>query len=63
MTTQKQIDSIHFEKASLQHEGIIFQWLNEPHVQEFWDNSPVHRKDILIFLMVEKNSLLIGLQI
>jgi RimJ/RimL family protein N-acetyltransferase len=26
------------------------QWLQEPHIIEFWDNSPEHRQDILIFM-------------
>ena len=41
--------NIHFEKANLTHKQIIFNWLDEPHVQEFWDNSPGHREDIEIF--------------
>ena len=28
-----------FEKISLQHIDIIFGWLAEPFVQEFWDNT------------------------
>ncbi len=42
--------SIHFEKASLVHKDPIFSWLENPHVKEFWDNSPEHREDILIFM-------------
>jgi|GEM_PF-270460 len=42
--------SIHFKKASPEHKENIFQWLEEPHVKEFWDNSQNHRKDILIFI-------------
>jgi hypothetical protein len=44
------IEQIHFEKASIKHQNIIFQWLAEPHMQEFWDNSPEHKEDILIFI-------------
>lgn len=42
--------NIHFEKATLAHQDIIFEWLEEPHVCEFWDNSPEHRMDIEIFM-------------
>ena len=42
--------SIHFEKAALVHKDHIFSWLDAPHVKEFWDNSPEHREDILIFM-------------
>src|SRR5271156_403847 len=41
---------ITFEKAALQHKEIVFEWLEEPHVKEFWDNSQNHRDDILIFM-------------
>ncbi len=39
-----------FEKATLTHKDMIFAWLDEPHVREFWDNSEDHRRDILCFL-------------
>ena len=39
-----------FEKANLKHTSCIFSWLTNPHVQEFWDNSEDHLKDILIFI-------------
>lgn len=42
--------SIHFEKASLDLKDIIFTWLAEPFVQEFWDNSQEHKDDILNFM-------------
>jgi hypothetical protein len=42
--------NIHFEKATLLHKNVIFTWLDEPHVREFWDNSQEHRDDILSFL-------------
>lgn len=32
------------------HEKIVFSWLEEPHVKEFWDNSEEHRADILNFI-------------
>jgi len=40
----------HFEKANLKRKELIDSWLDEPHVKEFWDNSPEHRQDILIFM-------------
>lgn len=42
--------TIHFKKAKMQHQKILFNWLDEPHVKEFWDNSQAHRNDILNFL-------------
>lgn len=42
--------NIHFEKATLAHRDIIFEWLEEPYVREFWDNSPEHHMDIEIFM-------------
>ncbi len=42
--------NILFEKANPQHKEIIFEWLNKPHVMEYWDNSDAHRNDICIFL-------------
>lgn len=42
--------NLKFEKANLQHKAIIFEWLDKPHIKEFWDNSPEHREDIIIFL-------------
>ena len=41
---------ITFQKASLDYREPILQWLEEPHVKEFWDNSLQHREDILIFM-------------
>ncbi|MBX3710201.1 MAG: GNAT family N-acetyltransferase [Gammaproteobacteria bacterium] len=42
--------NIRFEKAATQHQDIIFSWLSEPHMQEFWDNSQEHKDDILNFI-------------
>lgn len=42
--------SIHFEKANINHIDIIFNWLTEPFVQEFWDNTQGHKDDILNFV-------------
>lgn len=39
-----------FEKASIDCYHQVLQWLDEPHVKEFWDNSPEHKQDILIFM-------------
>ena len=41
---------ITFEKVTTEHKGTIFSWLDEPHVQEFWDNSQDHRDDIIDFM-------------
>ncbi len=29
---------------------VVMDWLNEPHVMEFWDNSPEHKEDIKLFV-------------
>lgn len=42
--------NIHFKKATLNHINIIFTWLAEPHMMEFWDNSQEHKDDILNFV-------------
>jgi RimJ/RimL family protein N-acetyltransferase len=42
--------AIKFEKASITHIGTIFNWLSEPHMMEFWDNSEEHKNDILNFI-------------
>lgn len=42
--------SIKFQKATLRYSQNVLEWLAEPHVQEFWDNSPEHSRDILIFM-------------
>ena len=41
---------IRFEKATHAHKEVIFQWLSEPHMIEFWDNSQEHKDDILNFM-------------
>ncbi len=41
---------ISFEKVNASHRDIIFQWLAEPHVVEFWDNSQEHKDDIINFI-------------
>lgn len=42
--------TLSFEKISLQHVDIIFDWLAEPFIQEFWDNTQGHKDDILNFV-------------
>lgn len=42
--------NITFEKVNFNHKDTIFQWLSEPHIQEFWDNSSAHKDDILNFI-------------
>ncbi len=44
------MDRIIFKKASFNEKDIIFSWLEEPHVKEFWDSSDAHKKDILNFM-------------
>ncbi len=48
--TQDLISSIRFEKVNQQHQKTIFGWLDETHMQEFWDNSQQHRDDIIHFI-------------
>ncbi len=38
-----------FQKVGQEHLETIFGWLDQPHMKEFWDNSPLHRQDIEIF--------------
>ena len=42
--------NISFKKANAAHIDIIFEWLLEPHMVEFWDNSQEHKDDILNFI-------------
>ena len=46
--------NITFEKATVAHKDTIFQWLDKPHMKEFWDNSVEHRDDIVIFMVGRK---------
>jgi len=46
----EKIMSVTFEKATSIHKQIIFSWLAEPHVQEFWDNTQDHKDDLLNFM-------------
>lgn len=44
------MNKITFTKATTAYKEIIFSWLAEPHVQEFWDNTQEHKDDILNFM-------------
>lgn len=43
-------EDITFQKATVKDKEIIFSWLAEPHVREFWDNTQEHKNDILNFI-------------
>jgi len=47
--------TLKFEKAQLKYLSEVTLWLDQPHVQEFWDNSPEHKQDILIFMTGRKD--------
>lgn len=51
---------IYFRAASKEHEEIIFQWLEEPHMKEFWDNTQEHKDDILNFIHGRKQTYFCG---
>ena len=38
-----------FRKLNLEDVQTIFTWLDEAHIQKFWDNSQKHRDDIVHF--------------
>lgn len=40
---------IKFEEVTGAHLDIIFNWLTEPHIMEFWDNTQGHKDDIVNF--------------
>ncbi len=42
--------TITFTHASAHHLSLIFDWLKEPHVQEFWDNTQGNKDDIINFI-------------
>lgn len=52
--------NIIFEKASIKHQELIFSWLKEPHIVEFWDNSQEHKEDILNFIYARKQNYFYG---
>lgn len=43
-----------FQKAKEEDEQTIFEWLSEPHIKAFWDNTSEHYEDIRIFLKGRK---------
>jgi RimJ/RimL family protein N-acetyltransferase len=47
--------NIHFDKANIAHKEIILDWLQKPHVQEFWDNSQECKDDVLNFINGRKD--------
>ncbi len=51
---------IQFEKVTAEHQKIIFEWLAQPHMQEFWDNSQEHKEDILNFINGRKQQYFYG---
>lgn len=51
---------ITFEKANAKHQDIIFKWLAEPYIQEYWDNSQEHKEDILNFIHGRKQQYFYG---
>lgn len=53
-------NTIHFEKATLAHKDLIFEWLDEPHIKEFWDNSQEHKGDLLNFINGRKQHYFYG---
>lgn len=49
------MSKITFEKATIAQKEILFAWLAEPHIQEFWDNTQSHKDDILNFIDKRKS--------
>lgn len=41
---------MNFEKLEKRHLNIIFSWLDEPFIKEFWDNSVEHKNDMINFV-------------
>ena len=52
--------NISFKKARAEHTNIIFEWLAESHMIEFWDNSQEHKDDILNFIHGKKQHYFAG---
>lgn len=52
--------NIRFEKAGVGHLETIFQWLSEPHMMDFWDNSQEHKDDIINFVHGKKQRYFYG---
>lgn len=41
---------IYFEKVGAQHLDMIFEWLKQDFIREFWDNTQAHKDDIVNFI-------------
>lgn len=54
------MDKITFKVAAKEDEKMIFSWLSEPHMIEFWDNSQEHKEDISNFIHGGKQRYLAG---
>lgn len=49
---------IHFDKVTGPHLDHIFSWLREPQIiMEFWDNTQMHKDDIVNFAKGRKTPL------
>lgn len=44
------MSNISFDPLIFDDKATIFSWLEAPHVQEFWDNTPEHKQDIENFM-------------
>ena len=53
-------NQIKFKKADPSHLDLIFSWLNEPHMIEFWDNTQEHKDDIVNFIHGRKQHYFYG---
>ncbi|MBY0544612.1 MAG: GNAT family N-acetyltransferase, partial [Gammaproteobacteria bacterium] len=42
--------TIRFQKLTKEYQKTVFDWLEEPHMKEFWDNSQGHKDDIINFI-------------
>lgn len=49
---------ISFQQLDALHEKLVFAWLAEPHIREFWDNTQAHKDDIINFVNGRKAVLL-----
>ena len=50
INTMEKLLIIRFEKAIPEYRKVIFEWLENAHVKEFWDNTVEHKQDIIIFM-------------
>jgi hypothetical protein len=41
---------IHFQKLNKKFLHVIFKWLEEDHIKEFWDNNPAYKIDINLYV-------------